>query len=583
MEAHKSMNWEENKHCLVVAGLLVLAAFFIYLPAELGAAMTIPPDSTEYSICLANFLEHGRFGFTLNGEWYPSRYTPWFSLFFLSPAYLLSGGNVLCMHWAVLGFALVLLTVLWRMGRICGLGKLSIMPPVILMFIPDFVFYSRIAMTEIPYAALVAIAALVFVRFASQDRLSLSACFYGGLIVAWAFVARSTGFALAVPFGVVIIFKRGMGWKRKIAMLFSIGLPVAAAQLISMGFNWREFGTPFRSGYHYWNAVPNDFPGLMFNWKYVISNIEYLLSEPIIRMTIAFLCLPLAFALRAIATKNAARHRAFLMLTGYVFVHLLALSCLYVGYHWPDTRFFLPITICSIPLFFLAVNELLLRFCNCLRIMLLAIVFGLSLFAMSNSPTRYIYMVKGRPVWLVEAQISGSVLPFGSTVIQQGDPNVLDFFGFKEKRITLFPFSRNFDYLNYMTAPKRITKLVKSPVFLHQLIIPELVDSGVCGMPFPNVFVECPELICDYVAEGKSVFFHRSHFCSDEKLLSFKSRIEGMGLALKPFGVWEVPGIAPNPIRHLYDKLLFPGYSMDSRPAITAAYYQIVKADEAGK
>ncbi len=577
------MNWEMNKHCLFVPGLLALAAFFIYLPSELGAAMTIPPDSSEYSICLANLLEHGRFGFTLNGEWYPSRYTPWFSLFFLFPAYLLSGGNLLCMHWAILGFALALLVALWRMGRLCGLGKLSILPPILLMFMPDFVFYSRIAMTEIPYAALVAITALVFVRLANQGQPSLRFCFYDGLLIAWAFLARSTGFALGVPFGLAILAKRGMEWKRKIALLFALGLPVAAAQMVSLGFNWMVFGSPFRSGYNYWNAIPNDFPDLMFNWKYVISNVEYLLSEPIIKITIAFLFLPLAFALLAIVTKNAARHRAFLMLTGYVFVHLLALSCLYIGYHWPDTRFFLPITICSIPLFFVAINKLLLKSGNCVRIMLMAIVFGLSLFAMCNSPTRYIYMVKGRPVWLVEAQISGSVLPPDSTVIQQGDPNVLDFFGFKEKRLTLFPFSRNFDYLNYMTAPTRITKLAKSPVSLHQLIIPELVDSGVCGMPFPSVFVERPELVCDYVAEGKNVFFLRSHFCVDENMLSFKSRIEGMGLALKPFGVWNVPGVSPNPIRHLYDRLMFQGYSMDSRPEITVAYYQIVKAYEAGK
>ncbi len=78
----------------VSAGLLAIAAFLIYLPSELGAALTIPPDSSEYSICLANLLEHGRFGFTLNGEWYPSRYSPWFSLLCLTHAYLLGGGDV---------------------------------------------------------------------------------------------------------------------------------------------------------------------------------------------------------------------------------------------------------------------------------------------------------------------------------------------------------------------------------------------------------------------------------------------------------------------------------------------------------
>ena len=42
---------------LVCAGLLLFSAFLIYLPSELGAALTIPPDSSEYSICLVNLFD----------------------------------------------------------------------------------------------------------------------------------------------------------------------------------------------------------------------------------------------------------------------------------------------------------------------------------------------------------------------------------------------------------------------------------------------------------------------------------------------------------------------------------------------
>ena len=139
---------------LFCVSLLGLAAFLIYLPSELGAALTIPPDSSEYSICLANFFGHGRFGFVLNGTWYPSRYAPWFSLLCLTPAYLLSGGDVLCVHWAILVFSVMVLVAVWKMGRMCGLGWMAVLPPILLMFTPDFVFYSRVAMTEIPYSAL---------------------------------------------------------------------------------------------------------------------------------------------------------------------------------------------------------------------------------------------------------------------------------------------------------------------------------------------------------------------------------------------------------------------------------------------
>ena len=128
---------------LILCGMLLLAAFLIYLPSDLGMSLLIAPDASEYSICLANLFEHRRFGFTLNGEWYPSRYAPWFSLLCLTPAYLLSGGNVLCLHWAILVFALVVLFVVWKIGAVCGLGRMAILPSVLLMLMPDFLFYSR--------------------------------------------------------------------------------------------------------------------------------------------------------------------------------------------------------------------------------------------------------------------------------------------------------------------------------------------------------------------------------------------------------------------------------------------------------
>ena len=133
-----------------------------------------------------------------------------------------------------------------------------------------------------------------------------------------------------------------------------------------------------------------------------------------------------------------------------------------------------------------------------------------------------------------------------------------------------------------MAAPKQITHLVKPPKSYRQMVIPELVDSGVCVLPFPHVFEECPGLIREFLAKGRHVFILQGHFYVKGYLENFKSRIESMGLALKLFGVWNVPGITPNPVRHFYDKFLFPGYAMDSRPEITAAYYEVVVAEELG-
>lgn len=558
-------------------GALLIAAFFIYLPSELGAALTIPPDSSEYAISLANFFEHGRFGFTLNGEWYPSRYAPWFSLLCLTPAYFLSGGNVLCVHWAILGFALMLLTVVWKIGKLCGLGKLSIFPPILLMFMPDFLFYSRIAMTEIPYSAFFAMLALMFLRFANLVRISARVCVGIGMLIACAGLVRSTGYFLAVPF-VVIIMVRQVEWKGKFYLISTLGAPILLALLTGMIYNWITFGSPFRTGYHYWCAVPVDFPRMAFNWNYVVPSIKYLLGKPIIQATIVFLCGSVALSVRSIVIEGFHRHLSMLLLEGFILVHVLVLSIVYLGYYWFDVRFFLPIAICSVPLFFLSANEMLLKASRGMRCMVMVVIFILSLMAMISAQTNYLFMTVGRPIWLAAAQISGVVLPDNSIVIQRGDPIIIDFFGFREKRMFLLPFRREFDYTIHMTAPRSISNIVEMPSDWRRKIIPSLVESGICRLPFPNVFTERPSQFQEYVSNGRRVFYMLDKFAKKE-YETFKAQVEDMGFELKLFGAWNVPRYLANPVRHLYDGLLFPGWSMDSRSEIMAVYYEIVPGD----
>ena len=566
---------------LVCAGLLLFSAFLIYLPSELGAALTIPPDSSEYSICLVNLFDHGRFGFTLNGAWYPSRYAPWFSLTCLTPAYLLSGGDPLCFHWAILFFSLALLIMIYQFGKKVGLGRASIVPPVLLMFLPDFVFYSRVVMTEIPYTALLAATTLFFVKFASARSHSRWLCLGAGVLVAWLGMVRVTGLPMLLAFLAVLVIKR-KGWRLALGRALLTSAPVAAYIFANLSYNYFAFGSFFRSGYKYWASVPCDFPKLMFNLDNVDTVAYMMTHEAVGLLTISFVLLTLICYLLIISGRfgGVRSNSWFIMMTSYLFLQTIVLIVLYGGSYWADTRFFLPLTICFIPLaFFAVVKMFLVKVGPFIRTLTSVVLVVLCFVAMHNASTRYLYMTVGRPIWLAEAQISGAVLPMGSIVMQQGDPNVLDHFGFKSKGVALLPIRRDFDYVKYMTAPRQITDIVPTPKSVEEMIIPELVASGVCGLPFPHVFEESPDVIQKYVSDGKRVFLLQGHFYNKDYFNGFKSRIESMGFTLKLFGVWNVPEISPNPVRRLYDQFLFPGYSMDSRPEITAAYYEVVVAE----
>lgn len=559
-------------------GLLLLAAYLLYLPFELGMSLLIAPDASEYSICLANLFEHGRFGFTLNSDWYPSRYAPWFSLFCLTPAYFVSGGNVLCLNWAVLVFALVLLVAIWKIGMLCGLGRMSMLPSVLLMFMPDFVFYSRIAMTEIPYTTLFVILALVFVRFADQVHPSARLCAGVGILVAWAGLVRSTGFALIIPFAVVI-FARRIGWKWKSGRVLMLALPVVVAQLTGLAYNWCVFGSPFRSGYHYWSAFPCDYPEFTFGWHYALQGISSLFGNLIIPITVIFMVVPLAAAFLDLRNANVARNRPLLLVVVFVAVHAVVLLGLYLGYYWTDVRFFLPVTIVSAVLFFASINLILLRFASRLRAVLLLLIFVGSVFAMLHTECRYVPLTRGRPIWFVELQMSAEIIPKGSVVLQEGDPSLMDFFGFKEKGLTLYPINRTFDYVSHMAAPQQITHLWHPPKTWRSRIIPELIDAGICRLPFPSTFEEDANQIVSFLGDGKRVFYQRDFFSSKASFECFRAKIQEMGLELREHGTWSVPEMSTNAIKHLYDKLLFHGDAMDCRPEVATTFYEIVKAE----
>lgn len=563
---------------MFMAALLLVASFLIYLPFEIGASLTIPPDSSEYMVSLSNFFNHGIFGFTLNGAWYPSRYSPWFSLSCLSPTFLLSGGNVLCGHWAMLVFALVLLVLLERWGRVAGMGRAALISPCLLLFMPDFVFYSRVVMTEIPYTALSAASALLFVRMVRADRAPSGwFCLAAGALTTWCGMARSTGLLLIVPF-LAATFLWRMEWWRRIVAFVLMGLPAVLFQLVGMFYNWRTFGSPSRSGYQYWMPVPCDFPSLLFNLDNLVEGVAKLSAEPVVQMTAAMLvvCLLVTVCGPRVRPGAGGVSREYLSLLAFLLFHAGVLMALYLGYYWTDTRFFLPVTVCVVPLFLQAVSVSLQRVVGRRWWAYLALVAAFCVGIFLLCPTRYLFMTENRPVWIAEAQIARQVVPEGAVVMQHGDPLVLEFFGYRDRGITLLSPARQFDYTRHMVAPVPIGKLCATPKTSKQRFLPELIHSGVCRLPFPETFAENPSSVRDYLAKGRRVYLFKGQLSDLFGFAEMVQILKGVGLGIREIGSWELSGIRPNPVRAAYDQLLFAPYSMDMRPDLAVTLYEVV-------
>ena len=563
---------------ILLAWLTLIVAFLIYLPPDLSVSLTIPPDSSEYSIGLVNFFRHGRFGFTLNGQWYPSRYPPWFSLSCLSPAYLLGGGDVLCLYWAVLAFSVALVMLMYKWGRVLGLGMWSFIPPVLMMFLPDFVFYSRVVMTELPYATLFAGGALMFLSLSSRSSASLVHWLAAGMLVAWSGMARSTGLSMLLPFAILLLFKGGDG-RFKINAILLLFLPAIAYEVANLAYNWFVFGSPLRSGYQFWLSVPYDFPNLVFNYSYVIENAWKLIGDRVIQLTLfMFACTFVAACLMLKGMFGGINcNKRFLAFFAYLAFQTIVLVAIYIGYYWADTRFFLPVTICIVPLFFYCLWKMSRSWACWGRVFFLVAVAAVCAIGFLDCPTRYGYLVAPRMWNFRENLVAAEVLPSGSVVIKGGDPNVIDHFAFRAKNLTLLPLVRGFDYVSHMTAPKSIRNMCNAPSSWRQCVVDELVKDGRCSLPFPYVFAETPEAVKCLLENGCRVFFQEVIGNKDEKVdMEVIFRIlEKNGMYAQKFGTWTVPATSPNPIRHFYDIILLKGFTMDVCPEITVTYHEV--------
>ncbi len=571
-----------GRHCLAAIVFLFIAGFLLHLPSEIGASFAIPPDSSEYAISLSNLFHHGIFGFTLNGEWYPSRYAPWFSLFCLSPAYFLFGGDVLALHWSVLAFALAFLLMSYKMAKLAGLGRWSIVCAVLPLFIPDFVFYSRMTMTEIPYTALFAASALVFVRFAEDESPSFRSCLGAGALITWCGTARVTALPMIAMFAVALLVKR-VGWKKKLFSILALSAPAAAYEIVALSYNWRVFGSLFRSGYQYWVPCPCDFPDIAFGFDLAVRNVAMYVKEPIILISLAcaFCVAVVAILMLAGFLGGCEDNRRFLLLSCYVFFQGVVLVTLYVGYFYCDQRFFLPVAFCLVPLFLAAVARIGEVVNVTWRALMLVVVVLVELGNFHIAQPKYAHLAEGYPFRVKEAQLADRVLPQGSVALIWGNPCILDFFGLGKKNIECIPLNRDFDYVRHMCAPSSIKKFEPRPKECSQLIIPELVSAGTCFLPFPETFEEKPETVTAYLESGRRVFLHRGIACNQntgESKLLFAS-LDRMGLEARKYGVWTVPEIKANPVRHIYDRFVFPFFSMDSHPEVKAVYYEIVSKE----
>ena len=505
---------------------LVLDIFGLYVPSEFGTCWLVIPDALENAFCADNFLQEGKYGFYLNGVLHPSRYLPWFPLLFLAPFQALTGdvyGAVYGSWLAAAGLAAVMFlscrqtTV--RPGPegardiACG-GLAGLLTFPVLLLSSFFIALTGYAMTEVPYLLFCVWAMILWTRLATRpgvDVASLTGC---AVLIALGGSVRSSAYPmLALPY--LLIFMREKNWKRRFLLWILAALPTVLVLLASNIFNWAVFGSPFRTGYHFWCPVPYDFMTLTFHPRYAAEYLPRLVREKGFWLTMALLAICAAWFLASRAARgqkpwSLPRWNAWEASMAFALLQSAVIFVLYIVYFFYDKRMYLPILVMVLPPAASAAAHLL-RMVLKKRQTVCWILAGAAIFlqviAMRNL-NDYHKAIRGIPDDRAKLETLNAMLPGNAVLLSMFNPAVADKFFQHGTDRKIIPVNRIHEYADKIAAPQKVKACDPPPRDAFDNLAPGLLKQPGCYLPFPYALSDGPAFFEKIMRDNTQVPFY---------------------------------------------------------------------------
>ena len=521
------MNQTFQRVVLIAAILvLVLDIFGLYVPAKFGTCWLVIPDALENAFCADNFLREGRYGFYLNGVFHPSRYLPWFPLLFLAPFQALAGdvyGAVYGSWTAAAGLAAVMffscMQITGRSGSsdahdvACG-GLAGLLSFPVLMLSSFFLALSGYAMTEVPYLLFCVWAMILWTRLAVRPGVDKASLIWCAVLVALGGSVRSTAYPmLLLPF--LLIFLREKDWKRRFQLWFLAALPTALVLQASNLFNWAVFGSPFRTGYHFWCPVPYDFMPLTFHPRYAAEYLPRLVREKGFWLTMGLLAVCAAWfrVSRSVRGEKLLRFpkwteweasMAFALLQGMI------VFVLYIFYFFYDKRMYLPVLVMVLPPAASAAANLLRTVLKkrlpaiCI---LAAAAIALQIPVMCNL-NDYHKALRGIPDDRARLEYLDSILPRNAVLLSAFNPAVADKFFRQGTERCIIPVNRIHEYADKIAAPQKVRTCDPPPRDAFDNLAPGLLSQPGCYLPFPYALSDGPAAFEEILKRNEHIPFY---------------------------------------------------------------------------
>ncbi|MBR4718404.1 MAG: hypothetical protein IKP09_10130 [Lentisphaeria bacterium] len=511
---------------LIAVVVLILDIFGLYVPARFGTCWLVIPDALENAFCADNFIREGRYGFYLNGVLHPSRYLPWFPLLFLAPFQALTGdvyGAVYGSWFAAAGLAAVMFlscrqtTV--RPGpagardAACG-GLAGLLTFPVLLLSSFFIALTGYAMTENPYLLFCVWAMILWTRLAVRPGVDVPSLVWCAVQIALGGSVRSSAYPmLALP--CLLIFVRERSWKRRFLLWLLAALPTALVLLASNIFNWCVFGSPFRTGYHFWCPVPYDFMTLTFHPRYAMEYLPRLVREKGFFLTMALLAICAAwFCVSRAARKeklwSLPKWTAWEASMAFALLQSAVIFVLYIVYFFYDKRMYLPILVMVLPPAASAAALLLravLKKRQTVCWILAGAAVALQVVAMRNL-NDYHKALRGIPDDRAKLETLNAMLPGNAVLLSAFNPAVADKFFQHGTGRRIIPVNRIHEYADKIAAPQKVKVCDPPPRNAFDNLAPGLLSQPGCYLPFPYALSDDPAFFEEIMKNNAQVPFY---------------------------------------------------------------------------
>jgi hypothetical protein len=327
------------------------------------------------------------------------------------------------------------------------------------------------------------------VSMSAADRRLLTGA---GIAVAMAAAFKPLAVVSAIPF-VILVWRRG--WIRNVRLCAAVFAPVIAVVAMGMLYNELHFGSPFRNGYHFWTAVPYDYPSLVFSIAYLRDNWTcFLISGAAIQGMAALV----AWIVLKRCRSDAAEREAVDAAWHYTLAVGIPLALVHLFYFYPDARFFLPLSALLTTGIGGMVGALLPR-----RdwVAILILMAGLAA-AVGFRATHHDAPPEPRQTIERIASLIGK----DSIVISSINPLYVHFMMRFDESITVIPLSRRTEYAAKYVSPRKTHHPEPPPQGPRDHRCEGLLRDGNSREAMAIVADENPEWLEDRIRAGRHVF-----------------------------------------------------------------------------